>query len=63
MKEHLKWKHPSDNSGAAYVAKRKRHLVKLGKPKSISAFYKERPTIIKEGFCHNYVSVDSRYNL
>lgn len=51
-----------DNSGVAYVAKRKRRLVKFGKPKPISGFYKERPTIIKE-FCHSYVSVDSRYNL
>lgn len=52
-----------DNSGAAYVAKRKRCLVKLGKPKPVSGFYQERPTIIKEEFCHNNVSVDGRYNL
>lgn len=49
-----------DNSDAcaAYVAKRKRRLVK-----PISGFHKERPTIVKEEFCHNHVSVDSRYNL
>ena len=49
-----------DNSGEAYVAKRKKCLVKLGKPKPISGFHQERSIIIEGTFCHYYVSVDSR---